>query len=225
VSGGDGMSRMPIFTDRSDAGRRLADRLAAMAFENALVLALPRGGVPVGAEIARRLGVPLDLVHVRKLGAPNQPELAIGAVADGEDPEVVVNSALAGELGVSEDFIVQEATQALEIIEKRRSTYVALPPLATAGRAVIVVDDGVATGMTMRAALRQLRRRRPSRIVAAAPVAAREAMRLMEADADEVVCLACPRQFGSVGAFYRSFTQVMDDDVVRLLRELRGEGA
>ena len=219
------MSRMPLFIDRSDAGRRLADRLVAMSFEDALVLALPRGGVPVGAEIARRLRVSLDVVHVRKLGAPNQPELAIGAVADGEDPEVVVNSALARELGVSEDFIVREAAQALEGIEQRRTAYAALPPLEPAGRAVIVVDDGVATGMTMRAALRQLRRRHPSRIVAAVPVASREAMRLIEADADEVVCLASPLQFGSVGAFYRSFAQVMDDDVMGLLQELRGEGA
>ena len=219
------MSRMPLFLDRSDAGRRLADRLAAMSFERALVLALPRGGVPVGAEIARRLQVPLDVVHVRKLGAPNQPELAIGAVADGEDPEVVVNSALARELGVSEDFIVREAAQALEGIELRRAAYATRAPLEAAGRAVIVVDDGVATGMTMRAALRQLRRRRPSRVVAAVPVTSREAMRLIAADADEVVCLANPRQFGSVGAFYGSFAQVTDDDVMGLLQELRGEGA
>ena len=143
------MSRMPIFTDRSDAGSRLADRLAAMPFENALVLALPRGGVPVGAEIARRLRIPLDLAHVRKLGAPNQPELAIGAVADGEDPEVVVNSALAGELGVSEDFIVREAAQALDIIEQRRSCRRAarmVMPVATPSSTTMIARPAVASG-------------------------------------------------------------------------------
>jgi putative phosphoribosyl transferase len=219
------MSRRMMFADRSEAGRLLADRVAALSLGHAIVLALPRGGVPVGAEIARRLGVPLDVAHVRKIGAPGQPELAIGAIADGDDPEVVVNGALVRELGLSEDFVAAQAAREQATIAQRRSSYARLrPPIEPQGRAVVVVDDGVATGMTMRAALRHVKRRGPSRLVAAVPVASRDALSLLRAEADAVVCLASPRRFGAVGAFYRSFTQVTDQEVTELLRQPWVEG-
>jgi putative phosphoribosyl transferase len=217
------MRRRLIFADRAEAGRMLAERLATMQLPDPLVLALPRGGVPVGAEIARRLGAPLDVAFVRKIGAPGQPELAIGAIADGAEPETVLNTGLVRRLGLSEDWIVAQATRELAAVEQRRREYASVrPPIEPAGRSVIVVDDGVATGMTMQAALRHVKRRRPARLVAATPVASREAVRLLAREADEVVCLSAPRAFGSVGSFYRSFLQVSDEAVAALLKEAAG---
>jgi putative phosphoribosyl transferase len=214
------MRRKLIFRDRADAGRQLAKLLLPMALEDPVVLALPRGGVPVGAEIAKALGAPLDVAFVRKIGAPGQPELAVGAVADGDDPEIVLNHALVQELGLAEDYLAAEATRELGAIERRRDEYQALrPAIDHAGRDVIVVDDGVATGMTMQAALRHIRRRVPRRLIAAAPVASREALAMLREEADEVVCLSNPRSFGSVGSFYCVFAQVSDEEVAALLKE------
>jgi putative phosphoribosyl transferase len=216
------MSKRTLFSDRTEAGGKLADRLVPLALTDALVLALARGGVPVGAEIARRLSAPLDVVLVRKIGAPGQPELAAGAVADGDDPEIVINAELARQLGLSEAFLADAAARELAEIEQRRRGYAGLRPgIEPAGRTVIVVDDGVATGMTMQAALRHTRRRRPHRLIAAVPVASREAVALLRPEADTLVCLASPRHFGSVGAFYATFTQVTDAEVARLLRAAR----
>jgi putative phosphoribosyl transferase len=213
------MRRRLMFADRAEAGRLLAERLAGMGLADPLVLALPRGGVPVGAEIAGRLGAPLDVALVRKLGAPDQPELAVGAVADGAPPEIVLNTELAAAMGLSEDFIAAEAARELAVIERRRREYAPVRPAAApAGRSVIVVDDGVATGMTMQAALRAVRRQGPARLVAAAPVASRDAVAMLRKECDEVVCLSAPRRFGSVGSFYRSFGQVSDEEVAALLR-------
>jgi putative phosphoribosyl transferase len=148
------------FRNRADAGRKLAAALAAYKDERPVVLALPRGGVPVAAEIARALGAPLDVAFVRKIGAPGQPELAVGAIADGVEPEIVLNDTLVRTLDLSEDYIAAAAARELAAIEQRRREYAGLrPTIDPAGRAVIVVDDGVATGMTMQAALRQLNRR------------------------------------------------------------------
>jgi putative phosphoribosyl transferase len=214
------MRRALIFADRAEAGRMLADRLAAMKLQHPLVLALPRGGVPVGAVIAKALGAPLDIVFVRKIGAPDQPELAVGAVADGSEPEIALNTELVETLGLGEDYIRAAAARELATIERRRRAWAELRPnVSPAGRTVMVVDDGVATGMTMQAALRQLRRQNPARLIAAAPVASREAAAMLEREADKVVCLSIPRRFGSVGAFYRSFLQVSDEEVVELLKE------
>jgi predicted phosphoribosyltransferase len=216
------MRRRLLFADRAEAGQMLAERLAAMHLADPLVLALPRGGVPVGAEIAKRLSAPLDVAFVRKLGAPDQPELAIGAVADGNAPEIVLNDKLVAALCLSEDYIAAAAMRELAAIEQRRRAYEGLrPAIDPAGRTAIVVDDGVATGMTMQAALRHVRRRGPRGLIAAAPVAPREAARMLAREADELVCLGSPRSFGSVGSFYRSFAQVGDEDVARLLREAR----
>lgn len=214
------MRRAMIFADRAEAGRLLAERLADMQLQRPLVLALPRGGVPVGAEIAKRLQAPLDVVFVRKLGAPDQPELAVGAVADGAEPEIVLNSELVAMLGLDEDYISAAARRELAVIGQRRREWAALrPAVEPAGRSLVVVDDGVATGMTMQAALRQMKRRKPARLIAAAPVASREAVAMLRREADDVVCLSSPRRFGSVGAFYRCFVQVTDDEVAALLRE------
>jgi putative phosphoribosyl transferase len=214
------MRRRQLFADRAEAGQLLAERLAVLQLQQPLVLALPRGGVPVAAEIARRLHAPLDVVFVRKLGAPDQPELAVGAVADGSDPEIVLNDELVALLDLDEDYITAAAKRELAVIEQRRREWAAVrPAVEPAGRAVIVVDDGVATGMTMQAALRQLKRRKPARLIAAAPVASREAVAMLRGEADGVVCLTSPRRFGSVGSFYQSFVQVTDEEVAALLRE------
>ncbi|MBO0742066.1 MAG: phosphoribosyltransferase [Hyphomicrobiaceae bacterium] len=211
--------RRRIFADRAEAGQLLGERLAQMQLASPLVLALARGGVPVAAQIASRLHAPLDVVFVRKLGAPDQPELAVGAVADGSDPEIVLNTEVATMLDLNEDYIASTARRELALIEQRRQEWAPLRPVTdAAGHTLIVVDDGVATGMTMQAALRQQTRRQPSRLIAAAPVASREAVAMLEREADEVVCLWSPRNFGSVGAFYRSFVQVTDDEVAALLR-------
>lgn len=213
------MRRRVTFADRAEAGRLLAERLAALRLEAPLVLALPRGGVPVAAEIARALAAPLDVAFVRKIGAPYQPELAIGAVADGDAPEIVLNEELVASLGLDADFIAAQARRELASIERRRREYAPLRArVEPEGRAVIVVDDGVATGMTMQAALRHLKRRKPARLIAAVPVASREALALLEREADQVVCLSAPRDFGSVGFFYRDFGQVSDEEVATLLR-------
>jgi putative phosphoribosyl transferase len=214
------MRRRQLFADRAEAGRLLADRLVVLQLKDPLVLALPRGGVPVGAEIAKRLNAPLDIVFVRKLGAPDQPELAVGAVADASEPEIVLNTELVAMLGLDEDYIAEAAKRELAVIEHRRREWASLrPAVDPAGRTLIVVDDGVATGMTMQAALRQLARRKPARLIAAAPVASREAVAMLRREADDVVCLSAPRRFGSVGAFYRSFLQVTDAEVAALLKE------
>jgi putative phosphoribosyl transferase len=223
VAVGTAMRRKLTFADRAEAGRLLAERLAALRLEAPLVLALPRGGVPVAAEVARALSAPLDVAFVRKIGAPYQPELAVGAVADGVEPEIVLNDELVASLGIDADFIAAQARRELASIERRRAEYAPLRArVDPAGRAVIVIDDGVATGMTMQAALRHLKRRKPARLIAAVPVASRDALEMLEREADEVVCLAAPRDFSSVGAFYRDFGQVSDEEVATLLRAANG---
>jgi predicted phosphoribosyltransferase len=214
------MRRRTVFADRTEAGRLLAQRLAQMALPDPLVIALPRGGVPVGAEIAQQLRAPLDVAFVRKIGAPGQPELAIGAISDGASPEIVLNEELVRVLGLSEAFVAAGAMRELATIEHRRKDYDTVrPAVQLAMKTVIVVDDGVATGMTMQAALRQVRRQQPRRLIAAAPVASREAVAMLRGEADEVVCLSSPRRFGSVGSFYRTFGQISDAEVAELLKE------
>ena len=213
------MRRRLVFANRLEAGRLLGEQLAAIELVRPLVLALPRGGVPVGAEIARMLRAPLDVTLVRKIGAPHEPELAVGAVAEGPSPEIVVNHEVARALGLSDDFIAAEGAREYATIAQRRSEYAACGPTCEiAGRTAIVVDDGVATGMTMRAALRSVRRGQPARLIAAAPVASREAIAMLREEADDVVCLSSPGSFGSVGSFYRDFEQVSDAEVVELLK-------
>jgi putative phosphoribosyl transferase len=208
-----------LFTDRAEAGRALAKRLAAMPRDaRTVVLALPRGGVPIGAEIARALHAPLDLVLVRKIGAPWQRELAVAAVVDGEHPEIVIDEETCAQTGVDNEYIQAQAQIELREIERRRKAYLrGRAPAAVEGATAIVVDDGIATGTTMRAALKALRRRRPARLVLAVPVAPSDTVAALRAEVDEIVCLEQPFPFHAIGLHYVDFHQVDDDEVLAAL--------
>jgi putative phosphoribosyl transferase len=208
------------FENRTVAGRALGERLARMKLADPVVLALPRGGVPVGLEVARALHAPLDLLLVRKIGVPWQPELAVGAVMDGGAPVIVVEPRVIAETGIDRQYIEDRAQQELKEIERRRAVYLAhRAPEPVAGRTAIVVDDGIATGTTVRAALRGLRQRKPARLVLAVPVAPPETIDALRAEVDDVVCLMQPGFFGAIGYFYIDFHQLTDDEVVALMRQ------
>ncbi|HXI86695.1 MAG TPA: phosphoribosyltransferase [Parvularculaceae bacterium] len=211
----------PLFKDRRDAGRRLARRVAALSPAHPVVLGLPRGGVPVAFEIARSLGAPMDVMLVRKIGAPGHPELALGAVMDGVDPQLIINEdvarAIGGDLAA---YVNAETTRQFEEIEQRRMRYRGgRAVLSLAGRDVILVDDGVATGATLKAALKGLRGARPRRIIAAIPVAPAETVEELKDLADDFICLASPDPFHAVSLAYESFPQTDDREVVQLLQE------
>lgn len=205
-----------MFADRVEAGRVLAEALRARVSSGAIVLGVPRGGVVVAAEVARALDLPLDVLVVRKLGAPGNPEYAVGAVD--EDGRVV-----GGTSGIVSDAYLHEAAQeGRQEIARRLAVYrQGRPPLDTGGREVVVVDDGIATGMTLLAGLDSLRRRGALRIVVGVPVAPPEAASRISAKADDYVVLIEPSGFGAVGQFYREFGQTSDDEVVRLLTPVR----
>jgi len=213
--------RNKAFADRTEAGRALAQRLVEAALVPPLVvLALPRGGVPVAAEVARTLGAPLDLLLVRKIGAPWQPELAVAALVDGDPPDIVVDETTSRMCGVDRDYIDKQARLEMREIERRRRIYLAgRAPVPVAGATVIVIDDGVATGTTIRAAMKALRRRHPARLVLAVPVAPADTVAELRAEADEVICLAQPEPFHAIGLHYGDFHQVSDDEVLAALRE------
>jgi putative phosphoribosyl transferase len=206
------------FRDRREAGRRLAERLALLQLTDPVVLGLPRGGVPVAAEIAAALEAPLDVLLVRKLGAPYQPELAIGAVVATDRTQVVLNEDIVARLRLTPADIDAETDRQLALLDKRRSLYrAARVPQPVEGRTVIMVDDGAATGATLRVALKGVAQQRPRRLIAAVPVASEFAVDLLKREADAVVTIRVPRVFGAVGAFYRDFSEVSDDEVVALL--------
>lgn len=206
------------FKDRAEAGRKLAMALRKFSSQEVVVLALPRGGVPVAAEVAAALHAPLDLILVRKIGVPMQPELAMGAVVDGADPHVVRNEDVIGLAGISErEFAAIRDRELLEI-ERRRQTYLGNRARADiAGRLVIVIDDGIATGATIRAALQAVRPRGPKRLVLAVPVAPTDTLAALREEADEVVCLEDYASFGAIGFYYRDFRQVDDQEVTDIL--------
>ncbi len=213
------------FTDRADAGRRLARALGHLASERPIVLALPRGGVPVGFAVARALGAPLDVLVARKLGCPFQPELGFGAVAEGGARWV--DRAMCRYLDISDADV--EAIAAREEAEVKRRALVYRnggPPPDLRGRTAILVDDGVATGGTARAAIVAARAGAPRRLVFAAPVAPPETARALAAEVDELVCLATPARLVAIGLWYDEFRQVSDEAVVALLqRAARGAEA
>jgi putative phosphoribosyl transferase len=210
-----------VFESRAQAGRSLAAELAGRAWERPVVLALPRGGVPVGLEVARRLDCPLDLVLVRKVGAPYQPEFAVAAVVDGDPPRLVRNPALGAWEGREWEQHLQDSyRRACDEIRRRRESYLAgRTPVPVEGRTAILVDDGLATGTTMRAAVEAMRQRGAARVVVAVPVAPPDAAATLGQVADEVVCLETPAAFGAVGSFYADFHQLDDAEVVRLMRD------
>ncbi|MFG1359505.1 phosphoribosyltransferase [Xanthobacter pseudotagetidis] len=206
------------FADRRDAGRRLAAALAHLRDAAPVVLALPRGGVPVAAEVAQALGAPLDLVLVRKIGVPGAEELAMGAVVDGAAPVVVRNDDIIAAARVTPADFDAACARELKEIERRRARYIGTRRRAPiAGRTVVMVDDGIATGATVRAALKAVRARGPKRLVLATPVAPPETVDALTADADTVVCLETPEPFGAIGYFYDDFRQVSDAEVIDLL--------
>jgi putative phosphoribosyl transferase len=207
------------FRDRSAAGQKLALALAAYRAQQPVVAALPRGGVPVAAEIAAALHAPLDLILVRKIGVPFQPELAMGAVVDGDPPLVVRNEGVIQLADIDEADFNAVYERELEEIERRRERYLGDRQRAVvAGRTAIVVDDGIATGATTRAALRATRLRNPKQLILAVPVAPTESLAAMRAEADQVVCLEDYSDFGAIGCYYSDFRQVSDEDVVEILR-------
>lgn len=216
------------FVNRTEAGRKLAKSLAAYESETPIVMALPRGGVPVAAEVAQALRAPLDLVLVRKIGVPTQPELAMGAVVDGPAPVTIRNEDIIRLCGVTEEEFATIRTKELGEIERRRQLYLANRPHPdVTGKTVIVVDDGVATGATTRAALQALRLRNAGKIVLAVPVAPTDTLQKLRGDADAIVCLEDHLNFGAIGIYYSDFRQLSDADVISLLdrASIRSTGA
>jgi putative phosphoribosyl transferase len=207
------------FANRAEAARALADRLANEHLPGPLVvLALPRGGVPIGAEVARRLDAPLDLLLVRKIGAPWQSELAVAAVVDGGTPDVVIDEQTCAATGASRAYIDEQAQIEWQEIERRRQRYLrGRAALPVEGKTVIVVDDGIATGTTVRAALKALRRRKPARLVLAVPVAPHDTLLQLQREVDLIVCLAEPYPFRAIGLHYVDFHQVSDEEVMAAL--------
>lgn len=206
------------FKNRSDAGKRLAAKLAKYKDQQPVILALPRGGAPVAAEVAAALHAPLDLVLVRKIGAPSQPELAMGAVVDGDTPIIVRNEDVIRLADVDEAEFEAVCDRELAEIERRRQRYIGARERVDAkGRLAIVIDDGIATGATTRAALQAIRRRLPKKLVLAIPVAPTDTLASLQDDADEIVCLEDHEIFGAIGYFYDDFRQTTDEEVIDIL--------
>jgi putative phosphoribosyl transferase len=205
--------------DRADAGRQLARTLAGYRDQHPVILALPRGGVPVAAEVAAALGAPLDLILVRKLGVPAEPELAMGAVVDGAAPIVVRNEDVIRIADVGEAQFNATRDAELAEIERRRRRYLGDRERAdVAGRTAIVIDDGIATGATIRAALRATRMRKPRKLVVAVPVAPPDSLEALRGEADDIVCIEQPDLLGAIGAYYADFQQVSDREVIQTLK-------
>ena len=221
-SGGAPVGDPIVFSNRVEAGRMLAGALSSYRDKDVVVLGIPRGGLPVAREVAQALKAPLDIVVVRKLGAPSQPELGIGAVVDGDHPRAIFNQEVIESLGVGDEYIKREIDRQLKEIKRRETAYRGgQPPIPLAGKTVIVVDDGIATGSSVRAALRGVRRAKPKKVVLAIPVAPAETLEALRGDTDEIVCLETPEDFFAVGQFYRDFHQVGDDEVKHILATSR----
>lgn len=211
-----------MFRDRLEAGKLLAAEVAKLDLKEPIILALPRGGVPVAAEVARTLAAPLDLVIVRKVGAPGNPELAIAAIVDGNPPDVVLNQEIIEALGLSDDELAWQVKQERPELERRRLAYRGKrQPRSVIGRTVVLVDDGAATGTTMKVAVRALKRRSPASIVVALPVAPPDTVEDLAREADITICLSQPPDFRALGYHYRDFRQLADDEVIGHLNDAR----
>jgi putative phosphoribosyl transferase len=214
--------RSPPFEDRREAGRRLAGKLSRFGGERCVVFGLPRGGVPVGYEISHALGAPLDVFVSRKLGAPDQPEFGIGAVAAGGVR--ILNTDVIRRLGIPDEYVERITAQEVAEVNRRlRFFRGGRPEPEVGGRTAILVDDGLATGVTARAAVEALRLRKPQRLILAAPVCAAQTAELFESRVDELICLAAPSDLGAIGLWYKNFEQTTDEEVVQLLEKARDE--
>src|SRR4030065_1075040 len=211
---------MKLFKDRVEAGKHLASALRSFAGKDAIVLAIPRGGVVVGFEIARVLGLPLDVIIPRKIGAPDNPELAIGAMT--EDGTVILDESLISYLGVPEGYVKEESYRQKLEIERRLKLYRGEVPYPTLrNRDVILVDDGIATGSTMKAALASTRKRGAKSVIVAIPVGPPSTIRELAQEADHAICLHTPESFQAIGQFYEDFAQTSDEEVKSLLKRSR----
>jgi putative phosphoribosyl transferase len=209
-----------MFRDRSEAGQMLGAELAKLKPIEPVVLALPRGGVPVGAEVARALKARLDLLIVRKVGAPGNPELAVAAIVDGNPPDIVLNREVVEGYGLDDDELAALVKAERPELERRRAVYRGQRhPVSTTNKTVILVDDGAATGTTMKVAIRALKRRSPREIIVALPVAPPDTVAELAREADRVVCLSQPPHFHALGYYYREFQQLTDDQVLKTIQE------
>ena len=212
-----------MFSDRLDAGQRLASALLEYRGKDLVILAIPRGGVVVAHEVAKKLGAPLDIVIPRKIRAPGQPELAIGAVT--QDGTTLLNTEIIRYLHVSEGYLQEEIQIQIDEINRRMRKYRGNRQAAVLnGKTVILIDDGIATGATVRAAIRSIRKQNPTSIVVAVPVGPRDTIEKMKKEADEVVCLDTPEPFFAIGQFYQRFDQTSDEEVIRLLEDNEDRG-
>lgn len=214
-----------LFEDRTDAGRQLAETIAGEeTLADPLVVALPRGGVPVAYEIAVRIGAPLDILIVRKIGAPGHAEFGLGALVDGEEPELVLNRQAILLVRPAKGYVEAETgRQHAEILRRRALYFGDRQPLSPKDRDVILVDDGIATGGTVRAAIKALRRAQPRRLLLAVPVAPKGELNELRSSVDRIICLATPAAFRAVGLHYRDFEQTSDEEVIALMKKARRE--
>lgn len=213
-----------MFSDRREAGKILAEKLEKLRLENPVVLAIPRGGVVVGYEVARKLRAPLDVIVPRKIGAPGNPELAIGAVA--EDGTIILDSSLIDYLMVDKEYIESEKKRQIKEIKRRLNVYCGrFSRLEIERRDVIIVDDGIATGATVRAAIASVRRKKPASLTLAVPVAPPSTIEKLRGEVDHIVCVSMPEPFFAIGQFYMDFRQTTDEEVIRLLEKNRREVA
>ncbi len=210
-----------LFADRADAGRKLAEAVAPLITGDVIVLALPRGGVPVAAEVAERIGAELDIIGVRKIGAPGHPELGVGAVAEGGG--VVLDGRTLAQLGLSPADLAGTIERERREVARRVEGYRGDRPLPDLkGRTVVVVDDGLATGVTARAAVRAVRAQGAARVILAVPVSSVQGRDELAAEVDEIVCVEVPASFRAVGQWYQDFGQTSDEEVLAALERVRG---
>lgn len=213
-----------MFRDRQDAGQKLGASLERLQLQDPIVLALPRGGVPVAAEVAKVLKAPLDLVIVRKVGAPDNPELAVAAIVDGDPPDVVLNREIVEAYALGDSALRVLIAQERPELERRRAVYRGKDlPLSVAGKTVVIVDDGAATGTTMKVAIRALKRRSPRKVIVALPVAPPETVDELAQEADLTICINQPARFRALSYYYGSFPQLSDSEVLDMMALARGD--